>query len=110
MVDFCGDSVDYVVVKNLCWDKGLGFQRWSNSRTKAAVAELKGIEIEMPELEYSTFDVVLEQGLPYSAATEENGFPYGDYLLVDGFLDQAKPELEIASEYLGLAIKSSVKQ
>ena len=110
MVDFCGDSADYVVVKNLCWDKGLGFQRWSNSKTKVAVADFKGIEIEMPELEYSTFDVVLEQGLPYSAATEENGFPYGDYLLVDGFLDQAKPELEKAAEYLGLAIKSSVKQ
>ena len=74
------------------------------------MADLNGIEIEMPELEYSTFDVVLEQGLPYSAATEENGFPYGDYLLVDGFLDQAKPELEKATEYLGLSIKSSVKQ
>lgn len=107
MVEFCGEKVDYVVVKNLCWDKGLGFQRWDNSKTKVAVAELKGIEIEMPELEYSTFDVVLEQGLPYSAATESNGFPYGDYLLVSGFLDQAKPELELAGEYLGLSIKTS---
>jgi len=103
MVEFCGESVDYVVVKNLCWDKGVGFQRWDHSKTKVAVAELKGIEIEMPELEYSTFDVVLEQGLPYSAATESNGFPYGDYLLVDGFLDQAKPELELAADYLGLS-------
>lgn len=106
MVEFCGEKVDYVVVKNLCWDKGLGFQRWDNSKTKVAVAELKGIEIEMPELEYSTFDVLLEQGLPYSAATESNGFPYGDYLLVSGFLDQAKPELELAGEYLGLSIKT----
>lgn len=61
----------------------------------------------MPELEYSTFDTLIEQGLPYSAATEENGFPYGDYLLVSGFLDQAKPELEKAAEYLGLKIKTS---
>lgn len=106
MVEFCGEKVDYVVVKNLCWDKGLGFQRWDNSKTKVAVAELNGIEIEMPELEYSTFDVLLEQGLPYSAATESNGFPYGDYLLVSGFLDQAKPELELAGEYLGLSIKT----
>lgn len=106
MVEFCGEKVDYVVVKNLCWDKGLGFQRWDNSKTKVAIAELKGIEIEMPELEYSTFDVLLEQGLPYSAATELNGFPYGDYLLVSGFLDQAKPELELAGEYLGLSIKT----
>jgi hypothetical protein len=102
MAEFCGDKADYVVVKNLCWDKGSGFQRWENSKTSAAIAELKGIEIEMPELDYSTFDTLTEKGLPYSAATEENGFPFGDYLLVSGFLDQAKPELEKAGYYLGL--------
>lgn len=102
MAEFCGDKADYVVVKNLCWDKGSGFQRWENSKTSAAISELKGIEIEMPELDYSTFDTLTEKGLPYSAATEENGFPFGDYLLVSGFLDQAKPELEKAEIYLGL--------
>jgi hypothetical protein len=102
MAEFCGDKADYVVVKNLCWDKGSGFQRWENSKTSAAISELKGIEIEMPELDYSTFDTLTEKGLPYSAATEENGFPFGDYLLVSGFLDQAKPELEKAGNYLGL--------
>ncbi|WP_375495366.1 hypothetical protein [uncultured Nostoc sp.] len=102
MAEFCGDKADYVVVKNLCWDKGSGFQRWENSKTSAAIAELKGIEIEMPELDYSTFDTLTEKGLPYSAATESNGFPFGDYLLVSGFLDQAKPELEKAEVYLGL--------
>ncbi|WP_373527132.1 hypothetical protein [Nostoc sp.] len=102
MAEFCSDKADYVVVKNLCWDKGSGFQRWENSKTSAAISELKGIEIEMPELDYSTFDTLTEKGLPYSAATEENGFPFGDYLLVSGFLDQAKPELEKAGVYLGL--------
>ncbi|MFS0519068.1 hypothetical protein ACEYW6_30835 [Nostoc sp. UIC 10607] len=102
MAEFCSDKADYVVVKNLCWDKGSGFQRWENSKTSAAIAELKGIEIDMPELDYSTFDTLTEKGLPYSAATEENGFPFGDYLLVSGFLDQAKPELEKAGAYLGL--------
>ena len=102
MSEFCGNQADYVVVKNLCWDKGLGFQRWDNSKTRAAITELNGIEIEMPELEYSTFDTLIEKGLPYSAATEENGLPFGDYLLVSGFLDQAKPELEKAALYLGL--------
>lgn len=106
MAEFCGDKTDYVVVKNLCWDKGLGFQRWEDSKTRVAITELNGIEIEMPELDYSAFDVLLEQGLPYSAATEENGFPYGDYLLVSGFLAQAKPELSKAEEYLGLSVKT----
>jgi CobQ/CobB/MinD/ParA nucleotide binding domain len=79
MVEFCGNQADYVVVKNLCWDKGLGFQRWDNSKTRVAISELQGVEIELPELEYSTFDMLIEKGLPFSAATEENGFPFGDY-------------------------------
>lgn len=103
MMEFCGASVDYVVVKNLCWDKGLGFQRWESSKTKSAIVEMKSVEIEMPELEYSTFDVVLEKRLAFSAAREENGFPYGDYLLVSGFLTQAIAELNKATEYLGLS-------
>jgi hypothetical protein len=116
MLEFCGNQADYVVVKNLCWDKGLGFQRWESSKTRTVIESLQGIEIEMPELEYSTFDMLIEKGLPYSAATEENGFPFGDYLLVSGFLDQAKPELEKAGVYLGLsqpenkpAVSSSAK-
>lgn len=102
MVEFCGNQADYVVVKNLCWDKGLGFLRWESSKTRTLIDELQGVEIEMPELDYSTFDILIEKGLPYSAATEENGFPFGDYLLVSGFLDKAKPELEKAGAYLGL--------
>ena len=102
MTEFCGDAVDYVVVKNLCWDKGMGFQRWENSKTRQRALELGGIEIELPELEYSTFDVVLEKRLTFSASTEANGFPYGDYLLVSGFLTQAHAELEKAGDYLGL--------
>jgi len=109
MMEFCGNQADYVVVKNLCWDKGLGFQRWENSKTRTVIQELQGVEIEMPELEYSTFDILIENGLPYSAATEENGFPFGDYLLVSGFLDQAKPELEKAGVYLGLQKSESNK-
>lgn len=109
MMEFCGNQADYVVVKNLCWDKGLGFQRWENSKTRTVIQELQGVEIEMPELEYSTFDILIEKGLPYSAATEENGFPFGDYLLVSGFLDQAKPELEKAGVYLGLQKSESNK-
>ena len=106
MTEFCGAAVDYVVVKNLCWDKGLGFQRWDASKTKQATLELKGLEIEMPELEYSTFDTVMEKRLAFGAATEENGFPYGDYLLVSGFLIQAHAELEKAKEYLGLSTQT----
>ncbi len=102
MVDFCQDQVDYVVVKNLCWDKGMGFGRWESSKTKVKVAELKGIEIELPELEDSVFDLLVDKSMPYSLATEDNGIPFGDYLLVSAFLDRARLELKKAGVYLGL--------
>jgi hypothetical protein len=102
MVDFCQAQVDYVVVKNLCWDKGMGFGRWENSKTKLTVAELNGVEIELPELEDSVFDLLIDKSMPYSLATEENGVPFGDYLLVSAFLDRARLELQKAGVYLGL--------
>jgi hypothetical protein len=102
MVDFCQDQVDYVVVKNLCWDKGMGFGRWEACQTKQKIAELKGVEIELPELEDSVFDLLLEKSMPYSLATEDNGIPFGDYLLVSAFLDRARLELKKAGVYLGL--------
>ena len=110
MVDFCQERVDYVVVKNLCWDKGMGFGRWENSQTKLMVAELKGVEIELPELEDSTFDLLIEDSIPYSLATEEHGVPYGDYLLVSAFLERARLELRKAGVYLGLTAESTKRK
>ena len=110
MVDFCEERVDYVVVKNLCWDKGMGFGRWDHSQTKLMVTELKGVEIELPELENSTFDLLIEKSLPYSLATEENGVPFGDYLLVSAFLDRARLELHKAGIYLGLTVESTKRK
>jgi len=110
MVDFCEERVDYVVVKNLCWDKGMGFGRWEHSQTKLMVTELKGVEIELPELEDSTFDLLIEKSLPYSLATEENGVPFGDYLLVSAFLDRARLELHKAGIYLGLTVESTKRK
>ena len=110
MLDFCQAQVDYVVVKNLCWDKGMGFGRWENSKTKVTVAELKGVEIELPELEDSVFDLLIEKSMPYSVATEENGVPFGDYLLVSAFLDRARLELQKAGVYLGLTVDGSKRK
>lgn len=103
MREFCSDQVDYVIVKNLTWEKGKGFMRWDKSKTRTSINELKGMEIEMPELETSTFDEVREHGLPFSLATEENNFPYGDYLLVSSFLARSYIELGKASAYLGFS-------
>ncbi|MEO1299631.1 MAG: hypothetical protein AAFW75_28425 [Cyanobacteria bacterium J06636_16] len=110
MREFCGDQVDYVIVKNLTWEKGKGFVRWEKSKTRNSISDLKGTEIEMPELDTSAFDEVREHGLPFSMATEENKFPYGDYLLVSSFLARSYIELRKAAPYLGLPASDDSSQ
>ena len=88
----------------------MGFGRWEISKTKLMVAEFKGVEIELPELEDSTFDLLIEKSLPYSLATEEKGVPFGDYLLVSAFLDRARLELHKAGIYLGLTVDTSKRK
>jgi hypothetical protein len=88
----------------------MGFSRWEGCQTKLVVKELNGIEIELPELEDSTFDLLIEQSMPYSLATEDNGVPFGDYLLVSAFLDRARLELQAAGVYLGLTVDSGSKR
>lgn len=102
MYDSCGSQADYVVVRNLCWAKANEFTRWDGSETRKLVREVKGIEIELPNLETSVFDTLEDENTAFCEATEENGFPFGDFLMVDAFLSLARPELEKASEYLGL--------
>jgi hypothetical protein len=114
MQQFCGNQVDYVVVRNLCWDKGLGFQRWEKSNTrKTILEELKGIEIELPELEISSFDLLRDKRIPFATAIEHNGEMYnnlfGDYLLIKSFVESARLELDKAAEYLGLKVASKKK-
>jgi hypothetical protein len=114
MKEFCGNQVDYVVVKNLCWDKGLGFQRWENGNTrKAILEELNGIEIEMPDLEISSFDLLRDKRIPFAKAIEEDGDLYtnlfGDYLLIKSFVELARLELNKAADYLGLKVATKKK-
>lgn len=102
MYNFCGEQADYVVVRNLCWASPAAFSRWDKSETRKLILEANGIEIQLPVLEASVFDLLEDKNTAFSQATEENGFPFGDYLLVQAFLSLAKPELIKSGEYLGL--------
>lgn len=89
-------------MRNLCWAKANEFTRWDGSETRKLVQEAKGIEIELPNLETSVFDTLEDENTAFSKATEENGFPFRDFLMVNAFLSLARPELEKGAEYLGL--------
>lgn len=104
MQSFCGDRADYVVVKSDLWNQGaLNFDRWERSETRKQFQALKGIEISMPVLELSTFDVIHEQGLSFF---EQDQLPFGDRILLESFLDLSRPQLEAATDYLGLGFKT----
>ncbi len=103
MMNFCGDRADYVAVKSKLWDEGaLNFDRWDKSESRKQFQQLKGLEIEMPVLEASTFDAIHERNLSFF---EREQLPFGDRILLDSFLDLSKPQLERAHELLGLPIK-----
>lgn len=102
LLEFCQDNADYVVVKNLYWDNGDGFSSWQNSRTRTRILELTSAELNMPKLDPNAYTEVRKKFVPFSLATRQNGFPFGDYLLVDSFLIRAKAELFRAAELLGL--------
>lgn len=103
MHDFCAERADYVVVRNLCWGKAEEFVRWEGSETRKSILAAGGIEIQLPALEASVFDQLEDSNMAFSQAISADDFPFGDSLMVDAFLSLARPELEKAGEYLGLA-------
>lgn len=100
MLNFCGENTDYVVVKSQLWNQGsLTFDRWQQSETRDKFLQLKGIEIEMPVLELTSFDALHEESLSFF---DRKQLSFGDRILVDSFLDLSHPHIEAASAYLGI--------
>jgi hypothetical protein len=99
MMEFCGDRADYVVVKSQLWNQGyLTFERWERSETRQRFIQLKGIEVEMPVLEATSFDALHEESLSFF---EREQLSFGDQILVDSFLDLSQPHIAAAAAYLG---------
>ena len=102
MMAFAEEAADYVAVKSQLWNEGsLNFARWENSDTRKAFVELKGIEIEMPVLEVSTFDALHEGEVSFF---DLDRVSFGDRILAESFLDLSKPQIELAAAYFGLPI------
>lgn len=105
MQEFCGANADYVAVKSQFWGQyGNNFERWLKSDTRAQFLKYKGIEIELPILELSVFDVIHEMNLSFF---EIDKLPFGDRILADSFLARTLPELQRAGEYLGFPVAAT---
>lgn len=107
MLGFCGENADCVVIKSQLWNQGsLTFDRWQNSQTRTKFRQLKGIEIEMPVLELTSFDALHEESLSFF---EREQLSFGDRVLVDSFLDLSQSQLQAASTYFGITTATEKK-
>ncbi|MBD2498339.1 chromosome partitioning protein ParA [Nostoc sp. FACHB-280] len=102
--DFCGDKVDYVVVKNLFFGEKDRFERYDNC---PLVKELKNLnksipEIYMPDLIAHAYDYLDENNLSFSKGIEQS-----KKLSVQGrvekWMENFKKSIEPAKHLLGLA-------
>jgi hypothetical protein len=68
LLDFFGDSADYVVVKNQYFDQQ--FSQYHRSEASQKLAALKGTEIILKELNKYSYETIESMGLPYSAVSK----------------------------------------
>jgi hypothetical protein len=105
MLKFCGNQSDYVAVKSQLYNQGsLTYKRWEESQTRKLLQSTKGLEIDLPVLEASVFDVIHELNLSFF---DIGKLPFGDRILADSFLARTLPELQRAGEYLGFPVAAA---
>ncbi len=102
LVDFCGDRVDYVVVKNLYWGDEHKFTRYNNSKVKQSVEALGAIELLLPELYDDIFDLIDSKDLTFREALEHEDFSLSNQSRVYGWIDTVESEFTKAAVQLGL--------
>jgi hypothetical protein len=102
LVDFCGDKVDYVVVKNLYWGDEHKFTRYNNSKVKLAVEALGAVELLLPELFDDIFDFIDSKDLTFREALSHEDFSLSNQSRVFGWIDAVETELNGAAVQLGL--------
>lgn len=71
LMDFTGDAVGHVAVKNLYFGDAQKFHILDNSKTKKQLEQLGGVVITMPDLYDDTFELLDENNLTFRAAVGE---------------------------------------
>ncbi len=103
LVDFCGDRVDYVIIKNLYWGDEHKFTRYNNSQIRQTLAELGAVELLLPELFDEIFDLIDVNDLTFSEALEHDAFSFSNQSRVSGWIETCEAEFSKAGELLGVS-------
>ena len=71
LYEYCGDRVDYLVVKNLFYGAEDKFERYDESKLRKQMKDkVTCQEIVMPDLFYKTYDFLDEHSLPFTGVYE----------------------------------------
>jgi hypothetical protein len=102
MLEFCGDTVRWVVVKNQYFavegaDDSFSF--WDESKARKRFKNYGGVEIDLPRLADTTFKVMQASYIPFTAL---DSLPLGDKLLARSFVRRSKAQIEMAGALMGL--------
>jgi len=103
LLEYCGDGVDYVLVKNLFFGTPESFQRFDESKTKALFLERQGVIIHLPDLFDGTTDLLDQQNLTFSEAQQCHDLSLVERTRVKRFLQAAATEMSQAAGLLGLS-------
>jgi hypothetical protein len=100
--EYCGDRVDYVVVKNLFHGEADKFERYQDSETRTKLLSTGAVEILMPDLFFKPYDYIDEKNLPFSAVLESKEANIVVKSRVSAWLKEFEQNVLVAAWLLGL--------
>lgn len=99
---YCGDRVDYVVVKNLFHGEADKFERYDNSDTRTTLLVDGAVEIKMPDLFFKPYDYIDEKNLTFSEVLEDKQANIVIKSRVSAWLKEFEQSVLNANELLGI--------
>lgn len=123
VMDTCQDQVNYLVVKNLFWDKeddvykhardlgvptigtNVPFERWMHSPHRQQFLNFGGVETKLLNLSIGTFTALEDERTSFF---DLDLLEIGDRCVIESFFRRGLPHLKTAASILGLPTEESV--
>jgi hypothetical protein len=103
LMDYCGDRVDYVAVRNLHFGDDSHYARFHSSKTREQLLELKGTELTMPNLFAASYNLVDDHDLTFrQAMTTGSPLSLSHRSRINQWLNLIEQEINKAGKHLGL--------
>lgn len=101
LVDFCGDNVNHIVIRNLYWGSVDSFIRYNNSKIRQTLLELDAKELTIPELFDDLFDILDFNSLTFREALEDDVLTLANQSRLFNWVEEIESEFDKAADLLG---------